>query len=66
MIPNRAISNTVNEKSLENQSGACCPHSCPSVEIELGLAKVITAWQQMSSADKNILIAFSEQSRNSK
>ena len=52
MILRLVIPNSVQNNGLQDRTDARCPHSCPSVEVERNLARVVTAWPQLSTKQK--------------
>ena len=58
MILRLVIPNVADDNSLQQHAEGCCPYSCPSVEVDAELARIVAAWPQLSSQQKVGLIGF--------
>ncbi len=56
MILRLVLSNVSNDNTLGQRSEVYCSHSCPRVEVECDLARIISAWLRLSNKQKRALL----------
>ena len=55
MILRLVFDNPLVAKDLQQADSSCCPNSCPSVEVDMDLARIVARWQLLTEKDKRIL-----------
>ena len=45
-----------NDNDLHQHAVGCCPYSCPSVEVDGDLARIVVAWPYMTCQQKRSLV----------
>ncbi len=58
IVTERLRLDSPNDNDLQQPAEGCCPHSCPSVDVEADLARIVAAWPRMTPEQKRGLVEF--------
>ena len=58
MILRLVLPNMLAGVTLQRHAKGCCPQSCPSVEVDADLARIVAAWPRTSPQEKVGLTGF--------
>jgi hypothetical protein len=56
MILRLVIPKVGDANTLQKHAEGCCPHSCPSVEVDADLARIVASWRRMTSEQKGVMV----------
>ncbi len=56
MILRLVLSNACTDNTLQKHAEGCCAHSCPSVQVDGDLARIVAVWPRMTGEQKRGLV----------
>ncbi len=54
MILRLVLSNACTDNTLQKHAEGCCPHSCPSVQDDGDLARIVAAWPRITPEQSDL------------
>ena len=58
IVTERLRLDSPNDNDFQQLAEVCCPHGCPTVEVDGDLARIVVAWPRMTGGQKRGLVEF--------